>query len=329
VAFRRPNIIARRTFLSSALLTFSQCGQAQTTSSPWPIKPVKILVGFPPGQGSDIVARVYAAELQKILGQTFVVENKPGAGATIAVAEVARAPSDGYTIALTSSGPLTVAPHLYPNLAFDAMKDLEPIALVGLSPLVLVVRADFPANTLADLLKLASQRDLTCGSGGNGVTNHLALEMLNVKSGVNLRHVPYKGSVPALADLIGGVIDVLFDTTSTTLPHLRSGRLRALAVTSHTRYSELPQIPTVAEVFPGFEAVTWAMFVAPRGTPLELRELLAAQLVKIMRQPEIKLKLQQNGVEATPETSPQLAKAYALAEFEKWARIIKQANVKI
>lgn len=322
-------MIARRTFLSSALLTLTQGAGAQSSTTPWPNKPVKILVGFPPGQGSDIVARIYAAELQKLFGQAFIVENKPGAGATIAAAEVARASADGYTIALTSSGPLTVAPHLYSNLPFDAMKDLEPIALVGLSPLVLVVRSDFPANTLADLIKLASQKDLTCGSGGNGVTNHLALEMLKVRSGSPLRHVPYKGSAPALADLIGGVIDVLFDTSSTTLPHLRSGRLRALAVTSATRYSELPQVPAVAEVFPGFEAVTWAMFVAPRGTPLELRELLAAQLVKIMRQAEIKLKLMQNGVEATPETSPQLAKAYALAEFEKWGRIIKQANVKI
>ncbi len=322
-------MIARRTFLSSALLTLTRGAGAQSSTAPWPNKPVKILVGFPPGQGSDIVARIYAAELQKLFGQAFIVENKPGAGATIAAAEVARASADGYTIALTSSGPLTVAPHLYANLPFDAMKDLEPIALVGLSPLVLVVRSDFPANTLADLIKLASQKDLTCGSGGNGVTNHLALEMLKVRSGSPLRHVPYKGSAPALADLIGGVIDVLFDTSSTTLPHLRSGRLRALAVASATRYSELPQVPAVAEVFPGFEAVTWAMFVAPRGTPLELRELLAAQLVKIMRQAEIKLKLMQNGVEATPETSPQLAKAYALAEFEKWGRIIKQANVKI
>jgi tripartite-type tricarboxylate transporter receptor subunit TctC len=324
-------MIARRTFLSSTLLALTRGAGAQSppTAPPWPTKPVKILVGFPPGQGSDIVARIYAAELQKLFGQAFIVENKPGAGATIAAAEVARATADGYTLALTSSGPLTVAPHLYSNLTFDAMKDLEPIALVGLSPLVLVVRSDFPANTLAELVKLANQRDLTCGSGGNGVTNHLALEMLKVKSGAPFRHVSYKGSAPALADLIGGVIDVLFDTSSTTLPHLRSGRLRALAVTSATRYSELPQVPTVAEVFPGFEAVTWAMFVAPRGTPLELRELLAAQLVKIMRQPEIKLKLMQNGVEATPETSPQLAKAYALAEFEKWGRIIKQANVKI
>jgi tripartite-type tricarboxylate transporter receptor subunit TctC len=322
-------MIARRTFLSSALLALTQGASSQSPPMPWPNKPVKILVGFPPGQGSDIVARIYAAELQKWFGQAFIVENKPGAGATIAAAEVARAAADGYTLALTSSGPLTVAPHLYSNLSFDAMRDLEPIALAGLSPLVLVVRSDFPANTLADLVKLASQRDLTCGSGGNGVTNHLALEMLKVRSGANLRHVPYKGSAPALADLIGGVIDILFDTASTTLPHLRSGRLRALAVTSPTRYSELPQIPTVAEVFPGFEAVTWAMFVAPRGTPLELRELLATQLVRIMRQPEIKLKLQQNGIEATPETSPQLAKAYALAEFEKWGRIIKQANVKI
>jgi tripartite-type tricarboxylate transporter receptor subunit TctC len=324
-------MIARRTFLSSPLLALTQGAGAQSppTTTPWPTKPVKILVGFPPGQGSDIVARIYAAELQKLLGQAFIVENKPGAGATIAAAEVARAAADGYTLALTSSGPLTVAPHLYSNLTFDAMKDLEPIALVGLSPLVLVVRSDFPANTLAELVKLANQRDLTCGSGGNGVTNHLALEMLKVRSGAPLRHVPYKGSAPALADLIGGVIEVLFDTTSTTLPHLRSGRLRALAITSTTRYSELPQVPTVAEMFPGFEAVTWAMFVAPRGTPLDLRELLAAHLVKIMRQADIKLKLQQNGVEATPETSPQLAKAYAVAEFEKWGRIIKQANVRI
>lgn len=320
---------ARRYFLSSALIFSAQPTLAQSGASAWPNKPVKVMVGFPPGQGSDTAARIYAGELQKSLGQPFVVENKPGAGATIAAAEVARAPADGYTLLLSSSGPLTVAPHLYANLSFDAMKDLDPIALVGLSPLIVVVRPDFPAKSLPEIVTLAGQRDLTCGSGGNGVTNHLALEMLKVISGVNIRHVPYKGSAPALADLIGGVIDTLFETTSASLNHIRSGRLRALAVTSPARYSQLPEIPTVAQYYPGFEAVTWAMFVAPRDTPADIRQKLAAQLVKIMQQPEINEKLMHNGIEVTPNTSPQLAKAYALAEFEKWGRIVKQANVKL
>lgn len=290
---------------------------------------MKIILGFPAGQGSDVLARIYAAELQKSFGQAFVVDNRPGAGATLAARDVSRSAPDGYSLLFTSSGPLTVAPHLYQNLGFDPMKDLEPVALVGRSPLILLVRPDSPYKTLPDLVAAAGKQELNCGSGGNGVTNHLALEMFRIVSGAKLMHVPYKGAAPALTDLMGGQIHTMFETSSAALVHVKAGRLRALAVSSPTRYSELPEVPTVAEFYPGFDAMTWAAFAVPRGTPVAIADKLAAQLVKLQDDPAIREKMTQAGVEAVLGSTPAKAKTYVVGEYEKWGNIIRRANVKL
>ena len=320
----RRHMIAAATLSLLPLPLWAQDGAAD-----WPSRAVKIILGFPPGQGSDVAARLFAAELQKAFGQPFVVDNRPGAGATLAARDVAKAPPDGYNLLFTSSGPLTVAPHLYANLGFDPMKDLEIVALVGRTPLLLVVRADSPIKTLPELVAAASRQEMNFGSGGNGVTNHLALEMLKSVSGARLVHVPYKGAAPALNDLMGGHIQVMFETSSAALSQVRAGRLRALAVSSPTRYSDLPDVPTVAEFYPGFDATAWAAFAVPRGTPKGIVDKLAAQLSKIQLEPAMKDKLIQSGIEPTPDSTPATAKAYAMKEFEKWGRIIREANVKL
>ncbi len=304
-------------------------GASPAGSTDWPNRAVKIILGFPAGQGSDVLARIYAAELQKAFGQAFVVDNRPGAGATLAARDVARSAPDGYSLLFTSSGPLTVAPHLYGNLGFDPMKDLEPVALVGRSPLILLVRPESPIKTLPELVAAAKQRDLNCGSGGNGVTNHLAMEMFKIVSGARLLHVPYKGAAPALTDLMGGQIDTMFETSSAALVHVKAGRLRALAVSSPTRYSELPDVPTVAEFYSGFDAMTWAAFAVPRGTPQAIGDKLAAELAKQQEDPAVRERMTMSGVEAILGSTPAKAKAYVVAEFEKWGNIIRRANVKL
>jgi len=322
-------VLTRRTLLAAAVGTIPMALHAQSPASDWPNKAVKIVIGFPPGQGTDVAARLYAAHLQQAFVQPFVVDNKPGAGATLAAGAVAKAAPDGYTLLLTSSGPLAVAPHLYANLGFDPMVDLEPIALAGRSPLILVVPADSSAKSLPELVALSKRQDLSAGSGGNGVTNHLALEMFKIVSGAKLLHVPYKGAAPAMNDLMGGQIQTMFESAGAALVQVKAGRLRALAVTSSSRYSELPDIPTVAEYYPGFEAITWVMFAAPKGTPEAIKNKLAVQVNKIMAEAAVKDKLLQSGIETTPDTTPAKAKAYALQEFDKWGKIIKRANVKL
>lgn len=319
----------RRSFIAASAAAIPLALHSQPAVGVWPVRPVKIIVGFPPGQGSDFAARTYAMELQKAYSQPFVVENRPGAGATLAAAAVARAAPDGYTLLFTSSGPLTVAPHLYLNLGFDPMTDLEPVALVGRSPLILLVRPDSTAKSLPDLVALSAGQGLNAGSGGNGVTNHLALEMFKLTSGAKLTHVPYKGAPPALTDLMGGQIQTLFEASSASLEHVKAGRLRALAVTSPSRYSELPLVPTVAEYYPGFDAMTWAMLAVPRGTPDVIKEKLADQLNKSMVDSSVRERLVQTGIEPTPGTSPSKATAYARSEVDKWGSIIRRANVKI
>lgn len=319
----------RRHFLAAAFGVAPGALWAQQGATDWPNRASKLLVGFPAGQGSDVLARIYAAELQKETGQAFVVDNRPGVGATLAARDAAKSAPDGYTLLYTSGGPLTVAPHLYQNLGFDPMRDLDFVALIGRSPLLLLVRADSPIKTLPELVAASKRKELNCGSGGNGVTNHLALEMFKIASGARLLHVPYKGAAPAMTDLMGGQIDTMFETSSAALIHVRAGRLRALATTSPTRYSELPDVPTVADFYPGFEAMTWAALAVPRGMPAPIVDKLAALMGKMQDDPSVRVKMMQAGIEPMPGSTPAKTRAYVLAEYEKWGNIIRRANVKL
>jgi tripartite-type tricarboxylate transporter receptor subunit TctC len=323
----RRNLLA--TAALGAITAAAPTLRAQPSTTVWPNRAVKILLGFPVGQGSDVLARIYATELQKAYGHAFVVDNRPGAGATLAARDVSKSAPDGYTLLYTSGGPLTVAPHLYTNLGFDPLKSLEPVALIGRAPLILLVRSDSPYRSLPELVAAASKQELNCGSSGNGVTNHLALEMLKIASGAKFVHVPYKGAAPAMTDLMGGQIHTMFETSSAALAFVRDGRMRALAVTSPTRYFLLPVVPAVAEFYPGFEAVTWAALAVPRGTPAAITDKLSAQMVKLQEDPAMREKLTQAGVEAVQGSTPAKAKAYVMAEYEKWGNIIRRANVKL
>lgn len=321
-------MIHRRHLLAAAALgALPPVLRAQSGKAEWPHRAVKVLLGFPPGQGSDVLARINSHELQKAFGQPFVVDNRPGAGATIAARDAAKSAPDGYTLLYTSTGPLTVAPHLYASLGFDPIKDLEPVALVGRSPLILLVRPESPYKTLPELVAGAKRQELNCGSGGNGVTNHLAMEMFKIVSGSRLVHVPYKGAAPALTDLMGGQIDTMFETSSAALGHVQAGRLRAIAVSSPTRYSELPNVPAVAEFYSGFDAMTWAAYAVPRGTPPTVSQRLALQLAKMQEDPAVREKMMQSGVEPVLDSTPARTKAYVVAEYEKWGNIIRRANV--
>jgi len=321
-------MIGRREFIiASALAPVG--ANAQTQQAVWPSKPVRILVGFPPGQGSDVVARILAEGLQKTFGVPFVIENRPGAGGLIAAGVAARATPDGYTILFTSSGPYTISPHLYAKQPFDSMTDLVPVALIGSSPTLLLANPAFPVKTIPEIIKLSMTRELDCGSSGHGITDHLTLEMLKIRSGARLRHVPYKGSAASLTDLVGERIDLAFASSTSALSFVKTGRVEVLAQASSQRWKPMPNVPAIAETYPGFLATSWAMMAVPAGTPDDIKSRLATALDKNLGMPSVAEGLTSSGLEPTPGNTPESAKAFAMAEYEKWGAVIRQANIRL
>lgn len=296
----------------------------------WPQTSVKIVLGFPPGQASDIIARILAEDLVRQFGVPFIVENRPGAGATLAAGFVAKAPKDGYTLLFSSSGPLTVAPNLYPSLGYDAPRDIDPVMYVGWSPLILLVPASSLYQTVKELVDASlSGSSLFYGSGGNGVTNHLAMELFKQASGARLTHVPYKGAGPALTDLIAGNIQVLFETATAAMPLITSGKLRALAVSSSQRYPELPKVLTVASSYPGFEAIPWGMICVPAGTPRFIKTRLEAALKESLNRNDVKQKMLAVAFVAENGIGPDKSRALVASETEKWKHLIQTAHIKL
>ncbi len=319
-----------RRMLVAGLSAMPLSSRAQSDAA-FPSRPLRVLVGFPPGQASDIIARAYAEELSRRLGQPVVVENRPGAGATIAAEAAARSPADGYTIFYGSSGPLAIAPGIYPKLNFDPVKDFEPIAMAGIVPFVLVVNANSPMRTLADAITAGrgpNAASISYASGGNGSTSHLVMEMLRSGANLGYTHVPYKGSIPAINDLIGGAVQITMETLSTTMPHIRSGRLRALAVSTAKRLPELPDVPAIAEVVPGYEAVAWGLFLAPAGTPNAIVDRLAVEFDQVSRMPAIKERLAQNGITLVDRPRAEL-KPWVASEVDRWGKAIKASGAKL
>lgn len=318
----------RRTLIAGlALSPFAT--SAQDRAPKWPTGPVRIIVGFTPGNASDVTARVYAEELGKQFGSPFVVENRPGAGGTLAVESFVRA-NDDHTLLFGSSSLIAAAPNLYPNLRYDALKDLDTVALLARAPLILAVRPDFPAKTLADLIALAKGgTELTFGSSGNGAMNHLAMELLKFRSGIKLTHVPYKGSAQAMTDLLGGQIQVIFETTTTVMPHARAGRLRPLAVSTSARLADLPEVPAVAESFPGFEAVTWGVICVNAGTPPANTVRLADAINRVTALPAVRERLLAAGTQPVGDSTPASSRAYWLAEYAKWRDVIRTVGIKL
>jgi tripartite-type tricarboxylate transporter receptor subunit TctC len=296
----------------------------------WPAKPVRIMVGASPGGGTDIIARMLAEKYQAIFGQPFLVENRPGASNTIAADLTAKAPPDGQMILVATNTAQSIAPHLL-KLGYDPLKDLVPVALLVTVPNVLVVNTDVPAKSVKELVALirANPDKYAYGSSGTGSTQHLAGEAFAHELGLKMTHVPYKGSSQALADLIGGQIQMIFDTTSSAMGHIKGGKVRPLAVMSPKRSRELPDVPTLAEAgIPNVEMTTWYGLFATAGTPKATLDRLAAETVKVLRMPDVQKRLEGLGGEPGDLTPAQLA-AMNKAEFDRFGKLIRAANIKL
>ena len=315
---------------AAAAFALGFAGLATAAEVDYPSKPVKIVVGFPPGQGVDTVVRVFAPRLQTMLGQNFFVENKVGAGGIVGQQAVAASAPDGYTIMLTSSGPMAINPGLYTKLPYDPIKDYAPLGGVANIPLVMVANLAFPVQNLQELVSLAKSKpgQINFASGGSGLTAHLAMEMFSQAAGIKMTHVPYKGSAPAITDLIGGRVEIMFDTPVAILSFIKDGRVKPIAVSGTTRIAALPNVPTVAESgVPGFSAFAWWAFVAPANTPAPVISKLSDAITKIVNMPEMHKYFADQGVEPMP-MSPAVLSGFIKSEIDKWGKAAKIAGAR-
>lgn len=300
-------------------------------------KAISIVVPYAPAGTTDMLGRMLAQHMAPLLDRTIVVENKPGAGSGIGAAFVARAPADGSTLLVATSTTLAINPTLYKKLSYDPARDFAPIGMIGAVPLVVVVKESLPVKNIAELVALSKSRPggLTYGSAGNGSPHHLGMEMFKTATGARLAHVPYKGSSPAVSDLLAGQIDVMFSDIPPAVQHVKAGKLRALGVTSARRQSALPDVPTVAESgvagTSGFQAVAWQSLVAPAGTPKEVVQKYAQAMAKVMAQPALRARLEADGFEPVelPPMSPEQLAAYVRSEAERWSQVIRAAGATI
>ena len=326
----------RTALLAFALAALAPLGFAQGAAG-WPNKPVRIVVPFAPGGTTDILARALAPELSKAFGQTFVIENKPGAGGNTGADLVAKSPPDGYTLLMGTVGTQSINPSLYPKMPYDAVKDFAPITLFAGVPNVLVIN---PAKASAltdhrrrvDLIAYAKANPgkLNMASSGNGTSIHLSGELFKSMTGTYMVHFPYRGSGPALLDLIGGTMDLMFDNLPSALPQIKAGKLTALAVTSGERSAALPDVPTIAEAGPvkGFEASSWFGLLAPAGTPPEIVDRLQQETAKALATPALKERLLSQGAIPSGNTPAQFTQFIA-GEAKKWAQVVKTSGAKV
>jgi tripartite-type tricarboxylate transporter receptor subunit TctC len=316
-----------RRWALTGLSTLALPGAARAQS--YPNRPVRFVVPYPPGGGTDVIARIVQEPLQAVIGQPIIIDNRGGAAGSIGTDIVAKSAADGYTLLFTLSSH-TINPGLYPNLAFDTEKDFVSISQVASLPQILVANKDFAANSLQDLISLAKAKPLSInyGSVGAGSPSHIAGELLDLKAGTKMQHIPYRGGGPAMIDLMGGQIPVLWVSIPAAAQQVKSGRVKALAVSTAKRSAVFPDVPTVAESgIPGFEVDSWFGMFAPKGTPREVVDRWQQTLTAVLKQTDVREKLLQQGAEAIGSAPEQLDKIVA-AEIAKWRDIIKQANIK-
>jgi tripartite-type tricarboxylate transporter receptor subunit TctC len=305
--------------------------QAQDAAADYPSKVVTIVVGFPPGTAADSVGRILGERLATRLGKNFIIDNKPGQGGSIGAAAVAKAAPDGYTLLLSSNGPLAVNPHVYPKLPYDTARDFVAVGLHSWLSYALVVNSNATIKTFADLTARAKAESgkLTYATIGNGTTSHLLVAMLMQRTGMKLTHIPYKGSGQAQGDLMGGQVDMTFDTLVSVLPHVKAGKLRALAVSTETRSKMAPDIPTLNELgVTGFNAGAWLGMLAPTGTPKPIVNKLNRELNAVLDEPETQKRLLALGAEILKGT-PEEFTAYLKSEHDRWGKLVHETGAKI
>jgi len=314
--------------LAASLAASLLLAAAPAHSQPYPNKPGRLLVGFAPGGGVDVSARIVAAKLSEIWGQQLVVDNRAGAGGTIATDIAAKSPPDGYSLLLCGIWSHGVAPSLYKKLPYDHYRDFAPVSLIGTTPNVLVVNPNVPVKSVSEFIAFTKANDgkVSIAHPGAGSSPHMTLELFRLATGVNVVPVPYKGGAPALVDLLGGHIPAMFDNMSTQLSVIKSGRTRALAVTSPKRTSHLPDVPTMLESGVAVDVTVWYGLCAPAALPKPILAKLNADLHKALNSPDAQRRLIEQGVDPAPSTPEQFA-AFIRAETEKWAKVVKEAGV--
>lgn len=307
-------------------LLFVATAAAQT----YPSRPVRIVIPLSPGGTTDVPGRIIAQKLSETLGQQFYVENRAGAGGTIGSDFVAKANADGYTLLLTAT-PFVITPHVYKKLPYDALADFTPVIRIASGPYVLVVHPSLGVNSVKELIAAAKKEPgkIDFASSGNGSAQHLVTELFMYMAGIKLNHVPYKGSGPAQQDLMSGIIKVSFVGTPIAIPHMKSGRLKALGVSTAKRSPEMPDVPTVAQAgVPGYEAIVWIGMLAPAGTPREIVAKLNGEIGKLVRTGEVKKLLTPTGMEPDPDTPEQFG-AYLKADYDKWGKVVRDSGATV
>jgi tripartite-type tricarboxylate transporter receptor subunit TctC len=323
-------MLRRRLLTAGAAAAVLALGSGLAAAQTWPEKPITLVVPFPPGGTTDVLARALAERLQQSLGQPVIVESKPGAGATLGADHVAKARPDGYTL-LVGAVHHTIATSVYKKLSYDFQKSFQPLTIIAMVPNVLAVSATSPVKSVAELVALAKSAKpaLSYGSNGNGTAQHLIGTQFQNQTGVTLLHVPYRGSGPLTTDLLGGQVTMSFDTITPVLPHIQAGKLRPLAVSTARRSSALPDVPTLAESgLPGFDIGTWFGVLAPAATPKPVVARLAEEMQKVIHSPEFKKRMAEIGAEPVGNTPEQMA-SQIRDETEKFARLVKDAKVTI
>ncbi|QNN57090.1 tripartite tricarboxylate transporter substrate binding protein [Diaphorobacter ruginosibacter] len=321
---------ATRLALAAAALSAFAAAPAAFASGDYPNKPIRLVVPYPPGGPTDIVARVVAQKLQEQLGQSIIVDNKPGAGANLGAEQVARSTPDGYTLMVATTAH-AINPSLFSKLNYSITKDFTPISQLTSGPLVIVATPTLQASNVKELIALAKSRPggLNYASSGNGQSTHLSAELFSAMAGVKMNHVPYKGSAPALTDVMSGQADLMFDTMLSSMPFVKGGKLKAIAVTSSERSPSAPDIPTIAEAgLPGYEAIAWNGMLAPAGTPKEVIDRLNAALRTVLQSPDVKQRFDGQGFAAKWDT-PSAFGSFLNAEVEKWGKVVKTSGAKV
>jgi tripartite-type tricarboxylate transporter receptor subunit TctC len=327
---QHPFCATRRRVLTMipALVALATGGVRAATD--WPARPVRLVVPFPPGGSTDILGRSIAQKLQEALGQPFIVENKPGAGGSIGATEVARAAPDGYTLLMGHIGTLAINPSLYAGLAYDPVKSFAPVALIARVPNVLVVNPSVPASDVQELVALAKAKPgaLRYASGGNGSAAHIAMEYFKLRTQTDIGHVPYRGTSPAVTDVMGGQVEIIMTGVPAVLQQVAGGKLRALAVSSRSRVASMPDVPTIAASgVPDFEAIQWYGLVAPARTPPAVIALLNAEVARALQTPALKARLDAEGADAAP-TTPEAFGALIVSEIARWKPVIEQSRMR-